>query len=211
MRARPASPEVVFRPDARPVLHLARIERGTSGATACGGAVFVDRDGVLIRAQVRNGSPYPVARPEDVEVVDGAAEACAALRRAGLLVVVVTNQPDVARGTATVADVEAINSALCARVEVDAVVTCIHDDSDGCLCRKPSPGMLTYAADLWDLALSESVMVGDRWRDIEAGRRCGCRTVFVDHGYREQAPEGPDLTVRSLAEATPWILEQCGP
>jgi D-glycero-D-manno-heptose 1,7-bisphosphate phosphatase len=123
----------------------------------------------------------------------------------------VTNQPDVARGTTTITDVQAINRELCRRVEVDAVVTCFHDDVDDCQCRKPRPGMLTYAADLWDVALVNSVVVGDRWRDIEAGKRCGCHTVLVDHGYREQAPDAPDLTVASLADATSWILERCQP
>jgi len=171
-------------------------------------AAFVDRDGVLIRAQVRDGRPFPVQKPDDVEFIEGAAEACAELRRAGMLVVVVTNQPDVARGTATVADVEAINQCLFDHVEVDALVACFHDDADACQCRKPRPGMLTYVADLWDVALTRSVLVGDRWRDVAAGKRCGCQTVFIDHGYREQAPDAPDLTVNTLADATSWILAE---
>lgn len=174
-------------------------------------AAFLDRDGVLIQARVRDGRPFPVETPDDVEVVAGAAEACAELRRAGVLVVVVTNQPDVARGTTTVPQVEAINDRLCDAVQVDAIVSCFHDDADDCPCRKPRPGMLTYAADRWDVSLTRSVLVGDRWRDIEAGRRCGCHTVFVDHSYRERAPDAPDLTVRTLADATSWILARCEP
>jgi D-glycero-D-manno-heptose 1,7-bisphosphate phosphatase len=174
-------------------------------------AAFVDRDGVLIRAQVRDGRPSPVEHPEDVEIIEGAAESCAELRRAGILVVVVTNQPDVARGTATIAGVEAIHQRILDQIEVDAVVACYHDDIDDCQCRKPRPGMLTYVADQWDVALTESVLIGDRWRDVEAGKRCGCQTVFVDHGYDERAPDAPDLTVGTLAEALPWILAECGP
>lgn len=173
-------------------------------------AAFVDRDGVLIRARVRDGRPFPVERPSDVEVLDGAAGSCAALRRSGMMVIVVTNQPDVARGTTTVAEVEAINRAFCEQIEVDALLACFHDDADGCVCRKPAPGMLTFAANRWNLALANSVLVGDRWRDVEAGKRCGCRTVFVDHRYREQPPDSPDLTVGSLAEATAWILAEDG-
>ena len=184
---------------------------GVAALTVASGrrAVFLDRDGVLIRAAVRDGLPFPIEDPEEVEVLPGVRAACAALRRAGLLLVVFTNQPDVARGTTTKATVEAINAALRRQVELDDVSVCFHDDGDGCDCRKPAPGMLLRAAARWDVALTQSVVVGDRWRDIEAGRRAGCHTVFVDHGYRERQPAEPDLVASSLAEALPWILATC--
>ncbi len=171
-------------------------------------AVFLDRDGVLNRAVVRDGRPYPPSAAAEVEVLPGVPEACATLRRAGFALVLVTNQPDVARGTRTRASVEAINALLRDRLGLDEVRACYHDDRDGCACRKPSPGMLLDSARAGGLDLHRSVMVGDRWRDVEAGRRAGCRTVFVDHQYDERRPAGPDLTVRSLAEAVPWILSE---
>jgi len=211
-----ASPEILVqfasgRPGFDPTAPFSGRDPRRRRGEAARRAVFVDRDGVLIRAVVRGGQPFPVKRADEVEVLDGATEACAALRQAGLLVVVVTNQPDVARGTATVAAVQAINDEIARTVEVDAFLSCLHDDADGCQCRKPRPGMLTYAADRWDVALTSSFIVGDRWRDIDAGQRCGCRTIFVDHGYDEQPPNSPDLTVTGLAGATSWILDRCVP
>jgi D-glycero-D-manno-heptose 1,7-bisphosphate phosphatase len=170
--------------------------------------VFLDRDGVLNRALVRDGVPYPPTSVSELVILPRVPEACSALSSAGLVLIVVTNQPDVARGTQTRSAVEEINAQLCERLRIADVRTCFHDDVDGCSCRKPAPGLLLEAARDWDLDLTGSVMVGDRWRDVEAGRRAGCSTVFVDHGYRERRPEAADLTVPSLADALPWILER---
>ena len=172
--------------------------------------VFLDRDGVVNRAMVLNGHPFPPADPGELELLPGVEAAFAELRRAGLPVVVVTNQPDVRRGTLTREAIEAVNTALCTRVLVDDLVVCFHDDADGCSCRKPAPGLLVDAADRLSIDLSRSVMVGDRWSDIEAGRRAGCSTVWIDHGYVERRPDTQDLTVASLLEAVPWIVERCG-
>jgi D-glycero-D-manno-heptose 1,7-bisphosphate phosphatase len=128
------------------------------------------------------------------------------LRAAGFLLIVVTNQPDIARGTRTREEVDALNRRLSELVPVDEFRVCPHDDADGCECRKPSAGLLLAAARERGLDLRHSVMVGDRWRDVEAGKRAGCWTVFVNHGYTERQPEAPDLTVKSLGEAVPWIL-----
>lgn len=174
-------------------------------------AVFLDRDGVLNRAFVRGGRPYPPARLEDLEILPGVAEACAAMRRAGLLLIVVTNQPDLSRGTQTLAAVDAMNALVRERLQVDDVRVCPHDDADGCACRKPAPGLLLSAARDWNIALPTSVMVGDRWRDIESGRRAGCKTVFLDRGYSERRPESPDLIVAELPDAVLWILQNLSP
>lgn len=171
-------------------------------------AVFLDRDGVLIRAVVRDGRPNPVASAAEVELLPGVAAACDALRRAGFLLVVVTNQPDLARRAQTRSVVDAINDAVRARLPIDEVRLCPHEDADGCACRKPKPGLLLAAARAANIDLAASVMVGDRWRDVEAGRAAGCRTVFVDHGYDERRPAEVDVdaVAPSLADAVPWIL-----
>jgi D-glycero-D-manno-heptose 1,7-bisphosphate phosphatase len=168
--------------------------------------VFLDRDGVVNRAEVRDGKPLPPARVEDFELLDGAAEAVQQARRAGFAVVVVTNQPDVARGDQRREVVEAMNDIVREALQPDAIMVCFQDETDGCDCRKPAPGMLLAAAADLELDLSGSFMVGDRWRDIEAGRRAGCRTVLVDRGYAERRAEDPDAIVADLGEAVTWIL-----
>jgi len=168
--------------------------------------VFLDRDGVLNRAIVRGGLPYPPANPSEFELLPRAAEACVALKSAGFLLVVVTNQPDVARGTQTRQAVESINAALAAQIPVDSIRVCYHDGKDGCACRKPLPGLLLEAAREFEIDLARSYMVGDRWKDVEAGTRAGCTTVFLDCHYAEKQPESPDHRADSLAEAAEWIL-----
>ena len=171
-----------------------------------GRAVFLDRDGVINRALLRDGRPYPPHRLDEVTLLPGVAEALARLREAGFRLIVVTNQPDVARGTQTRESVEQIHQMLQAQLPIDEVRVCYHDDVDHCQCRKPLPGMLLDAAREAGLDLTASFMVGDRWRDIEAGQRAGCATVFIDYDYAEKRPDRCDASVSSLAEATQWIL-----
>lgn len=169
-------------------------------------AVFLDRDGVINRAIVREGKPYPPADLGELEILPGVKDALLTLKAAGYLLVVVTNQPDVARGTTPRETVEAINDALGAALPIDEFRTCYHDSGDGCDCRKPLPGALLSAAAKHGIALSDSFMVGDRWRDIEAGEKAGCHTIFIDYGYTEKQPEAPDYRVSSLSEAADVIL-----
>ncbi len=175
--------------------------------TRLGKAVFLDRDGVLNATVVRGGKPYPPAGPEELAILPGVPEALVRLHRAGYLCIVVTNQPDVARGTLAPETLAAIHDTLTAALPLDAVEVCAHDDPDCCDCRKPLPGMLVRAAQRLELHLPDCVMVGDRWRDIEAGRLAGCRTVFIDYNYTEKRPDPPaDCDVPSLAAAVDWIV-----
>ncbi len=169
-------------------------------------AVFLDRDGVLNRALVRAGKPYPPRGLGELEILPGVPEALARLREVGYLLIVVTNQPDVARGTQRREAVEEINCTLAARLPLDDIRVCYHDERDGCTCRKPCPGLLLQAADQWPIDLAASYMVGDRWKDIEAGRRAGCRTVLIDYQYAEPMPQAPDHVATSLSAAADWIL-----
>lgn len=170
-------------------------------------AVFLDRDGVINRAQVRDGVPHPPASVQDLEILPGVAEALNALKARGYALVIVTNQPDVARGSATRQAVQDIHDRIRRELCVDAILTCFHDDSDDCDCRKPRPGLLLRAARDFDLDVAASFMVGDRWRDLEAGARAGCRTFYVDAGYEERTPVSYDYRVRSLSEAAEIVLE----
>lgn len=171
-------------------------------------AVFLDRDGVLLRAIVRGGRPYPPTTLAEVEVLPGVREACQALQTAGFLLIVVTNQPDVARGTQSRDAVEAINRLLRSQVPVDDIRVCYHDEADGCACRKPNPGLLLEAAQAWQVDLTKSFVVGDRWKDVEAGRRAGCTTILIGAGYGEALPSDPDGRAGSLLDAAAWILSE---
>ncbi|MBZ5558492.1 MAG: HAD family hydrolase [Acidobacteriia bacterium] len=173
-------------------------------------AVFLDRDGVINRAVVRDGKPHPPTDADHVDVLPGVAAALGRLKAAGYLLIVVTNQPDVARGTQSREAVEAIHARLASELPIDDFRACYHDDRDACACRKPKPGLIIDAALAHGVDLRESVMVGDRWRDIEAGRRAGCQTVFVNHEYEERKPEKPDAVVGALEEAATWILSDPG-
>jgi len=169
-------------------------------------AVFLDRDGVINRAMVREGKPFPPATLAELEILPGVLQALKELHNANYLLIVVTNQPDVARGTAKKADVEEMNAHLSSQLPIDAFKTCYHDTGDGCLCRKPLPGALLAAAKEYNIDLSKSFMVGDRWRDTEAGANAGCKTFFINYRYAEQKPETPDFIVSSLLEAQKIIL-----
>lgn len=170
--------------------------------------MFLDRDGVLIEAQVRDNKPYAAESINDVRVIAGVREACAELKRLGFLLVLVTNQPDVARGRITREFVDEVNRRLLTELGLDAAQVCDHDDADDCACRKPKPGLMIEAAENLSIDLAASFVVGDRWRDIEAGRRAGCRTVFVDHGYDEKLSNPPDHTAPSLSAAMTWLRAQ---
>jgi D-glycero-D-manno-heptose 1,7-bisphosphate phosphatase len=167
--------------------------------------VFLDRDGVLNDVIVRDGRPVPPMSVDEVVIRDGVHEACQRLSGAGLLLIVVTNQPDIARRNTTWETVDAINQHLKDRLGLDAVYVCAHDDADDCDCRKPAPGLLLAAAARIGVDLTRSVMVGDRWRDIEAGKRAGVPTVWVRSDYREAAPDAPDHVVDGLLDVVPLV------
>ena len=169
-------------------------------------AVFLDRDGVINRAIVRNGKPYPPSSLVDLEILPGVYEALQKLHDANYFLVVVTNQPDVARGAAKIEDIERINAFLSSRLPIDDFKTCYHDSRDKCSCRKPLPGALIEAGKQHNINLAKSFMVGDRWRDIEAGASAGCKTFFINYSYKEKSPEAPDYVVLSLFEAVKIIL-----
>ena len=172
-------------------------------------AVFLDRDGVLIACVVRNGKPYPPMRMEEVEILPGVVEAVRRLAAAGCILVGASNQPDVGRGTIPREFVEAVNRRLLEQLPEIREIDACYDFDDVNPRRKPNPGMLLDAARKYSINLAASFMVGDRAKDIEAGRRAGCRTILIDYGYREPRPEpAADLTTHSLLDAAAWILKE---
>jgi len=171
-------------------------------------AVFLDRDGTLNAPVVREGKPFPPATTAEFQLLPGVVEGCQALRAAGYVLVVATNQPDVGRGTQSQAVVEAMHAHLQRLIpEISRIEVC-YDPGQGesSLRRKPAPGMLLDAASALGLDLARSWMIGDRWRDVDCGARAGCRTIFIDQGYDEPLRQKPDYTVRHFADAAEIVL-----
>lgn len=165
-------------------------------------AVFLDRDGVLNDITVQDNVPHPPDTLEDFRLLEGVRETCEQLHAAGYLLIVVTNQPDVARGTQSVEIVEEINRQVRTLLPVDDIYTCYHDSKDNCDCRKPKPGMLVAASEKWLIDLDGSFMVGDRYTDILAGAAAGCRTIFIERGaYGKKDRCQPDWVAADLVEA----------
>ena len=173
-------------------------------------AVFLDRDGVINRPVVRDGLPFAASNLSEFEIFPEVPTACQQLKKPGFLLIVATNQPDVGRGTMKKETVEAIHAEMCHQLPIDRVEVCYHPGhgASNCDCRKPRPGLLLNAARELGIDLTQSWMVGDRWRDIDCGRAAGCRTVFIDRGYAEGLKQMPDFRANDLAQAAEIILRE---
>jgi D-glycero-D-manno-heptose 1,7-bisphosphate phosphatase len=171
-------------------------------------AVFLDRDGVINANLERGGKPVAPTTLAEFRFLPGVEDAVRRLKLAGYLIIVCTNQPDVATGRTPRATVEAMHELVRAKLAIDDIKICFHTDADHCACRKPKPGMILAAAVEHSIDLPKSYIVGDRWRDVGAGRAAGCLTIFVDYGYEQDGPSEPDHVVASLSEAANVILDR---
>jgi D-glycero-D-manno-heptose 1,7-bisphosphate phosphatase len=172
--------------------------------------VFLDRDGVLNRAFPEDGTTRPPRNIDELELLPKVPEAIERLRTAGFALVVVTNQPDVARGLQTQAAVEAINQELSRQLPLLDTFACYHDTPDVCLCRKPKPGLLFAAAQKWNLDLPRGFMIGDRWSDVVAAQSAGCRGVLIETPFSKTERCAPDYLTSEIAAAVDWILATAG-
>lgn len=164
-------------------------------------AAFLDRDGVINKAILVQGAPRPPKSVEEVVILNGVQEAVTLLKKYNYLPVVITNQPDVARGSSELSAVTGINEFIGSSLGIENFYMCIHDDSDHCACRKPLTGLIDRAALELNLDIANSFLVGDRWKDIEAGQKSGCSNFFIDYSYPERQPQTPFTRVLSLLEA----------
>jgi len=174
-------------------------------------AVFLDRDGVLVVPSFRNGRSFAPTTLEQFEIYPEAPECLSRLKQAGFLLVVVTNQPDVGAGRVRREIIEEMHMRLRQALPLDAIKVCFHRQNENCTCRKPLPGLLLEAADELVVDLANSVMIGDRASDVEAGFAAGCSTVFIDLNYTaETPPKRVDFTAAGLTEAVNWLLRHRG-
>ncbi len=170
-------------------------------------AVFLDRDGVLNKVHTGpDGCTHPPTCVKEVQLFEDAEKALSMLTRNGFTLVGVTNQPDVARGKQTEARVREINQYILARLPISEILTCFHDDSDRCSCRKPKPGMLLQAAEKYGIALRSSFMIGDRWTDIQAGQEVGCTSILISDRPLMIGNPINCLCAASLLGAARWVL-----
>lgn len=170
-------------------------------------AVFLDRDGVINKSLILEGRPYSPRIIDHLKILAGVKDAVSMLHEHGFITVVVTNQPDIARGYLTIEMVSLMHSEISRATGLQNFYSCFHDDKDNCECRKPNIGLMRKAARDLDLDISKSFMVGDRWKDIEAGQRAGCKCFFIDNNYSERRPTPPFHTVISLLEAAKIIAK----
>ena len=170
-------------------------------------AIFLDRDGIINRAIVRDGKPHPPGKLDEMELLPWTIHSFPRFRVAGYMLIGITNQPDVARGKQSREEVEAMNAWIQQRLPLQEIFTCYHDDRDGCDCRKPKPGLILRAANKHGLNLSQSWMIGDRWKDIAAGQAAGVKTIFVDYHYSEPYHSNPaDYVVENTEQINDIIL-----
>jgi D-glycero-D-manno-heptose 1,7-bisphosphate phosphatase len=177
-------------------------------------AVFLDRDGVINRVVVRNGMPYPPADIHGFELYEDVPDGCARLKAANFLLVVITNQPDVGRGTQSREAVEAMNMKMkLALPSLDRIEVCYHGGErygQPCDCRKPRSGLILRAAAELNVDAQRSYVIGDRWRDVDCARAAGCRAIFIQRGYKECLRKAPDFTVANFNEAVSAVLRDAG-
>ena len=174
---------------------------------------LVDRDGTI------NEERHHLARPDEVALIPGSAEALVRLRDLGLGVVVVTNQAEVGRGNLDPAELDRINGRLRALLAdegatVDAIEVCPHRPEDGCDCRKPKPGMALRAAARLGFDPGASVVIGDHLADLGMGRAIGATTILVRTGHgaaaEADASDLADHIVDDLAGAVAIIAARVG-
>ena len=170
------------------------------------GAVFLDRDGVINQALVRGGHPFSPASVSEFAWVAGIHAVAGQLHSAGFQLFCVTNQPDVGRGFQDMAVVEELHQVVMKELPLEKIYTCYHDGVIACDCRKPKPGLILEGASDYGLDLEQAWLVGDRWKDIDAGNTAGCQTVFVDYGYDEHLRTPPDHVITDIKELPGLIL-----
>ena len=170
-------------------------------------AVFLDRDGVINKAFIKNGLPESPNSLSELEILPGVKELISRLKKLNFICLVVTNQPDVQRGKIKKNTIIKMNNFLKKKIELDDIFVCYHDDQDNCNCRKPKPGLLLQARKKWNVDFKKSFIVGDRWRDIQAGKKVGCKTIFLDYKYKDIKPKNPDFVTDTLLNAT-YIIEK---
>jgi D-glycero-D-manno-heptose 1,7-bisphosphate phosphatase len=168
-------------------------------------AIFMDRDGVINKVLLNNGHPFSPRKLDEFELLPNVKEVLNSFKEMGFINIIVTNQPDIARGLMKIEELNSMHTLIKKRLPIDDIYVCTHDDSDNCSCRKPKPGMLLDAAKKWGIDLNRSFLIGDTWKDMEAGKAAGCKTILIDAPYNKSV--SCDYRVRDLKGAETIVME----
>lgn len=166
--------------------------------------MFIDRDGVINEVVFHEGGkPSSPWKFEEFKLVPGIKKPLEELISMGYYLFIVSNQPDISRGYIEESTTEKINTILYESFPVRDILVCPHDDHHQCQCRKPKPGMLIELSKKWDIDLERSFLIGDNWKDMDAGKAAGCMTILLDKPYNKEVKG--DHRVRNLNEAVDII------
>lgn len=166
-------------------------------------AIFFDRDGIMIKAPVKNGYPKSTKTIHEIKIIPGIKKICKSLKKKFKLIMI-TNQPDFERKQNTKKNINCINNYLKSYLNLDSVYVC-YSNNEKCKNRKPNPGMILKAKKKYNLNLKDSYVVGDRWRDVDAGHKAGCKTIFIDYKYKEKLRSKPHFTTNKIANIFKYI------
>ena len=169
-------------------------------------AIFLDRDGVIVRSNVIDGKPFAPICLKEFKLLPYASKCIDLFKKENYLTIIISNQPDVSKGIISNETLNKMNEILFFKTKVDDIYICTHTDSDNCKCRKPKNGLIIKAAKKYNINLNKSYMIGDRKKDIDAGILSNCKTIFIDRNYIEQKPKNFDYKVSSLQKAFFYIL-----
>jgi len=168
--------------------------------------VFLDRDGVLNESLVISGKPYAPTQKSEFKITNGSIDAINKIKKKGFLTIIVTNQPDLVTGKLEKHTLDFFHKKLITLMPIDDIFICAHVDRDKCSCRKPKPGLIFKAASKYNINLSKSYMIGDRWRDVDCAKEAGLRSIFIDHRYNEKLNNVPDFTIFTIRDAINCIV-----
>tara|TARA_Y100001958_G_C21165319_1_gene498290 strand:+ start:131 stop:685 length:555 start_codon:yes stop_codon:yes gene_type:complete len=171
-------------------------------------AVFLDRDGVLVKSIIKNKKGYAPLNLQNFKIYKHSKRCVKKLSSIGFKIFVVTNQPDVGKKILPKKKLNQMHKILRKKTSIKNIYTCIHTAKQFCMCRKPKPGMLIKAAKDHNIDLKKSYMVGDRAKDIACGKRAGCKTIFINRNYKEKKPKSQNASFKNLIEATNYIIER---
>ncbi|HHT9125294.1 MAG TPA: D-glycero-alpha-D-manno-heptose-1,7-bisphosphate 7-phosphatase [Candidatus Brocadiia bacterium] len=168
-------------------------------------AIFLDRDGVINKVFLSNGKPFSPRRFSEFELIPEVENALNSFKEVGFTNIVITNQPDIARGFLKWEELEKMHSLIRERLSIGDIFVCPHSDKDNCLCRKPKPGALLEAAKKWNVDLKGSFFIGDTWKDTVAGKRAGCKTILINMPYNQGVES--DYRIEDLNKAVEIIMD----